>query len=159
GRSLTGEGSTMAVFGKAAVLDRPEGTFTVREYEVPDPEPGTFVLKTDFTGICATDAHMYLGQLSGVPYPLVLGHEITGKLFRLGPGITEDTLGNPVREGDQVVLVPGVGCGFCYFCAIQKTPTRCENSHAYGFNNDDELPLAGGYSQYIYARFPHTKFL
>ena len=149
----------MADYGRAAVLDKPNGTFSVHEYQVPDPAPGTFVLRTDLTGICATDAHMYLGQFPGMKYPIVLGHEISGTLHSLGSGVTEDTLGQPVKAGDNVVLVPGVPCRRCYYCTIAATANRCENVKAYGFANDDDVPLSGGYSQYIYAQFPGTSFM
>ena len=54
----------MAKMAKAAVLDKPNGTFTIQEYQVPEPAPGTFVLKTELAGVCATDAHMYHGGSS-----------------------------------------------------------------------------------------------
>ena len=38
--------------GKAAVLDRPLGTFTVEEFSVPDPAPGTVLLRMELAGCC-----------------------------------------------------------------------------------------------------------
>jgi D-arabinose 1-dehydrogenase-like Zn-dependent alcohol dehydrogenase len=48
--------------GRAAVLDRPMGTFRVEEFPVPEPAPGTVLLRQELAGCCATDAHAYLGQ-------------------------------------------------------------------------------------------------
>lgn len=150
----------MAKIAKASVLDQIEGTFEVREYEVPEPAPGAFVLRTELAGVCATDAHMYYGHLAGTPYPIILGHEFCGTIEKLGAGVTADVLGKPAREGDRVIVVPGVACGHCYFCAIAKTPTRCANIQAYGFMPDDpDHTLAGGYGQYVYVQVPHTAFL
>jgi len=144
---------------KAAVLDKPKGTITIQEFEVPKPAPGTFILRTALAGVCGTDAHMTTGSLGGISYPIILGHEFCGYIDQLGQGITEDTLGNPVKEGDLVVIAPGVTCGHCYFCAIAKTPTRCSNTLAYGFAGVDSYTLTGGWAQYVYVQFPNTKFL
>jgi L-iditol 2-dehydrogenase len=158
--AITARRFSVVKTGKAAVLDKPNGTFTVQEYQVPDPKPGTFILKTELAGVCATDAHMYHGGLGGTAYPIILGHEICGIIDKLGEGVTEDTRGLPVKEGDRVIVIPGVGCGTCYFCAIAKTPTVCSNIKAYGFMPDDQPNiLSGGYSQYIYVQYPNTAFL
>lgn len=150
----------MATMAKAAVLDKPNGTFTIREYRVPEPRPGTFILRTELAGICATDAHMYKGGLAGTPYPIILGHEFCGIIEKMGEGVGVDVRGLPVKEGDRVIVVPGVSCGHCYFCAIAHTPTVCSEIKAYGFMADDEPNiLSGGYSQYVYVQYAHTPFL
>ena len=63
--------------GKAAVLDQPMGTFRVEEFQVPDPEPGTVLLRQELAGCCATDAHTYLGQWQA-EFPVIMGHENVG---------------------------------------------------------------------------------
>jgi threonine dehydrogenase-like Zn-dependent dehydrogenase len=103
---------------------------------------------------------MYYGHLAGIAYPIIIGHEFCGTIEKLGAGVTEDSRGNPVKEGDRVIVIPGVSCGYCYYCAIAKTPTRCSNIVAYGFMpDDDKNVLAGGYAQYVYVQYPHTPFL
>jgi L-iditol 2-dehydrogenase len=150
----------METTAKAAVLDKPNGTFTIREYQVPEPVAGTFVLKVELAGVCATDAHMYKGGLGGTQYPIILGHEFCGIIEKMGEGVTVDARGLPVKEGDRVIVIPGVGCGHCYFCAIAHTPTVCANIKAYGFMPDDAPNiLSGGYSQYVYVQYANTAFL
>ncbi len=150
----------MARTAKAAVLDKPNGTFTIQEYQVPDPRPGTFILKNELAGVCATDAHMYKGGLAGTAYPIILGHEFCGTIDKVGKDVLADARGLPVEEGDRVIVIPGVSCGHCYFCAIAHTPTVCANIKAYGFMPDDEPNvLSGGYSQYVYVQYEHTPFL
>jgi len=157
---LSKEGYVVTKMAKAAVLNRVEGEFQIKEYEVPEPAPGTFILRTELAGICATDAHVYYGHLEGVPFPVILGHEFCGIIEKLGPGVTEDARGAPVKEGDRVIMVPGAPCGQCYYCRVAKTPSRCVNSNVYGFSPDDaEHVLAGGYAQYVYAQFPNTAFI
>ncbi len=149
----------MALISKAAVLDRVEGKFNIEEYEVPDPKEGEFILRTEYAGVCGTDVHMYYGHLNTTEYPIILGHEFCGRIEKLGRGITHDSNGRPVKEGDRVVIVPGVSCGECYYCKIVKTPTRCTNLQAYGFMpNKEPHFLSGGFSQYVHIKYPQTSF-
>ena len=71
--------------GKAAVLDRPMGTFHIEEFRVPDPAPGTVLLRQELAGCCATDAHTYLGQWPA-DFPVILGHENVGIIEAIGAG-------------------------------------------------------------------------
>ena len=70
--------------GKAAVLDRPMGTFHLEEFRVPDTAPGTVLLRQELAGCCATDAHTYLGQWPA-DFPVILGHENVGIVEAIGP--------------------------------------------------------------------------
>ena len=101
----------MAKIAKAAVLDRPNGTFTIREYKVPNPAPGTFVLRTELCGVCATDAHMYAGGLGGTAYPIILGHEFCGVIDGLGAGVTEDVRGCRSRKATASSSSPAWAAG------------------------------------------------
>jgi threonine dehydrogenase-like Zn-dependent dehydrogenase len=69
-------------------------------------------------------------------------------------------VGQPLAEGDRVVVVPGIACGRCYNCTIAGTPNLCETGLAYGFQEatGDGL-FSGGMAQYIYVRHPQTTFL
>jgi L-iditol 2-dehydrogenase len=149
----------MPLMSKAAVLDGVEGKFHIHEYEVPEPKDGEFILRTEYAGVCGTDVHIYYGHLNTVEYPTILGHEFCGIIEKLGKGVTVDSNGRQVKEGDRVVVVPGVPCGDCYYCKIVKTPTRCANVKAYGFmpNKEPHL-LSGGFSQYVHIRYPNTSF-
>jgi len=142
-----------------SVLDKPDGKFELKEYPVPDPAPGTILVRQELTGICGTDIHMYHGRLPGVTYPICLGHELEGKIAALGQGVTTDYLGKPVKEGDRVIVAPGVDCGECYWCRVAKTPNCCAEGFGYGFFSDkDEYHFAGGYAEYIYCHHLKTAF-
>ncbi len=116
--------------------------FAIREYEVPDPAPGTVLLRQELAGICGTDLHNWQ---NGIPKPTILGHENVGIIEALGAGVTTDYVGNPVREGDRVILQPGTAGG----------------QGAYGFQtNPDEAPhFYGGFADYIYLGLPGTVFI
>lgn len=149
----------MSLVSKAAVLDGIEGQFHIQEYEVPEPKQGEFILRTEYAGVCGTDVHMYYGHLNTVEYPIVMGHEFCGKIEKLGSADIVDSNGQQVKEGDRVVIVPGVSCGECYYCKIAKTPTRCSHVQAYGFlpNREPHL-LSGGFSQYVHIKYENTSF-
>lgn len=144
---------------RAAVLDRPHGSFDVRAFRVPDPGPGEFLLRTELCGTCATDTHIYLGEVPGIPYPVVMGHEFVGTIERLGAGVDRDTVGNPVKPGDRVVPMPATPCGRCYECVIHPGPVvNCEAYDVIGFTSNDRRTLAGGWSEVIHHQHPRTRF-
>jgi threonine dehydrogenase-like Zn-dependent dehydrogenase len=145
--------------GKAAVLDKPLGTFTIQEFEVPRPEPGTVLMRMELAGCCATDAHTYLGQWTQVEFPTIMGHENVGVVEALGPEGKQDFLGRELRVGDRVFARTG-WCGACYECRTLRLPRRCRNKQvAYGYNSIHKAVLAGGYGQFLYLSSPATTFL
>ena len=107
-------------------------TFTVGEYPVPDPEPGTVLLRQELAGICGTDLHYWQ---QGIEPAKLLGHENVGIIEALGQGVTTDDLGTPIREGDRVVFHPR------------------NSGVANGFRGPDE-PFSGGFADYIYLTDP-----
>lgn len=110
--------------------------FAVQEFEVPDPEPGTVLLKQEMAGICGTDLHYWQ---HGFDREVVLGHENVGIVAALGQGVTHDSLGRPVKEGDRVVVQPGIPRGF-----------------GYGFQSPPHFH--GGFADYLYLNLPGTEW-
>lgn len=150
---------TASLLSRAAVLDRPGGDFTVADYPVPTIDAHEFLLRTELAGTCATDTHIYLGHVPGIPYPIVLGHEYVGTIEALGGAITEDTEGKPVESGDRVVPMPATPCGVCYECVVQPAPIpACPNYDVIGFSNNDVVQLAGGFSEIVHHQNPRTRF-
>ena len=145
--------------GRVAVFNTPKGEVIIKEYSLPDPAPGTLLIKIEMCGVCGTDAHTYNGHMPDAPFPIVLGHEIVGKIFALGKGVKADYLGKPIKVGDRITLVPAIHCKRCYFCTIAKTPSKCVNMVSYGFFLDpDEHYFTGGYADYLYLFHPDTDF-
>ena len=144
--------------GKAAVLDRPMGTFTVEEFEVPEPAPGTVLLRMELAGCCATDAHAYFGWWE-TPFPVILGHENVGVVEAIGAGGRQDYLGRDLNVGDRVIARTG-SCGHCYECRALRLPRRCRNrSVIHGYNRLDAAPFSGGYGEYLYLSAPESTFM
>jgi threonine dehydrogenase-like Zn-dependent dehydrogenase len=151
----------MARIGHAAILDKEKGRFIVGEAPVPDPGPGEVLVRQAMCGVCGTDVHIYHGHFPRTRFPLVLGHEIVGHIERLGQGVTADAMGETVREGDLIGIIPGVQCGVCYFCAVIREPGLCTNGRAYGFrpHGDQHPHFQGGFSEYILMNVPRSQFL
>ena len=145
--------------GKAAVLDRPMGSFTVEEFDVPELAPDTVLLRMELAGCCATDAHAYLGQWKAVEFPVIMGHENVGIVEAIAPGGKQDFLGRDLSVGDRV-FARGGWCGQCYECRTLRLVRRCRNRRtAYGYNRVDKAAFSGGYGQYHYLSSPETTFL
>jgi D-arabinose 1-dehydrogenase-like Zn-dependent alcohol dehydrogenase len=90
----------------------------INEYEVGEPEAGAIVVKMSVANVCGSDLHQWRGEFDvqkfGRPYPQILGHEMTGTVYRLGEGVTRDTAGLTLREGDRVVWRYFYPCGSCW---------------------------------------------
>ena len=90
--------------------------------EVPDllPGPGEILLDVERVGICGTDVELFTGEMayfrSGrTTFPVQLGHEWTGTVTSVGPGVTSEWVGKRIT-GDTML-----GCGLCARCASGKT--------------------------------------
>ena len=93
--------------------------FVIDEYDVPDPEPGAVVLRMTQAGICGSDLHTWRGDHVNVPLPptgQAMGHEGTGVVHALGAGVSTDTLGKPIEEGDRIVYAAVFPCYYCHMC-------------------------------------------
>lgn len=98
------------------------------------------LLRVETTGVCGTDHHVFAGRIV-VPTPCLLGHEVIGRLERLGDGHGL-VLDGDVAEGDRVLIAPGVPCGECEGCAADD---RCHDRPVYGMTMTGE-GLTGGFA-------------
>ncbi|TDE33837.1 NAD(P)-dependent alcohol dehydrogenase [Actinomadura sp. 6K520] len=92
----------------AAVLRAADGPYTIESLDLADPGPGEVLVRVAGAGMCHTDL---LGRVPGdlVAKPVVLGHEGSGVVEAVGPGVTGLT------EGDHVVMSFD-SCGACGNC-------------------------------------------
>jgi threonine dehydrogenase-like Zn-dependent dehydrogenase len=145
----------------AATLVEP-GKYELRQYPLPQPEPGCVLVKMELSGICGTDKHTYQGyttQYAGngsgkqVRFPIIQGHENVGTIAAIGGnGEYSDFEGIPLNVGDRVVVGANVSCGQCYYCRHDFPYYFCQNMTDYGNNLSAADPphLFGGWSQYMY---------
>jgi D-arabinose 1-dehydrogenase-like Zn-dependent alcohol dehydrogenase len=152
----------MAGTGKMAVYQGTGKPFEIREYPVPDPEPGAALIKIRLANVCGSDMHYWRGELDyakmGRPLPLNTGHEHMGTVHKLGPGVTTDSTGAPLREGDRVVYRYFNPCGRCRAC-LQRNYKSCPTRQANFLVSCEQWPhFQGGFGQYFYLRPNHAIF-
>jgi S-(hydroxymethyl)glutathione dehydrogenase / alcohol dehydrogenase len=94
---------------KAAVLEEFGEPLVIRELSIAAPGPNEVLLKTAAVGLCHSDLHFIQGMYK-IPLPGVLGHEVSGVVEAVGPGVKD------LQPGDHVVGALAVFCGTCKQC-------------------------------------------
>jgi uncharacterized zinc-type alcohol dehydrogenase-like protein len=132
---------TSTVRGYAA--HTPDTPLTPFSFDRRDPRRDDVVIEILYCGVCHSDIHNTRNDWGGAKYPMVPGHEIIGRVTRVGSNVTR------FQAGDQV----GVGCmvdscQHCKACAADLEQ-YCENGATYTYNavdRQDGAPTFGGYS-------------
>ncbi len=150
---------TLPKTSRAAVVAVYGEPIQIRELPVPredELEPGALLVRVDVASICGSDVHQWDGMtqaLAPASLPIILGHEMMGTVVAFGPGPREDSIGQPLAEGDRV-LWTHVYCGQCHECRVLNMPTMCRRKKQYMRTNCERFPfLVGGFAQYCYV-FP-----
>ncbi|MBW2046925.1 MAG: alcohol dehydrogenase catalytic domain-containing protein [Deltaproteobacteria bacterium] len=134
---------------RAMVLTGP-GKLELQEFILPETGDEDGILKLELIGVCGSDPGIYNGKTRGAPrpYPIILGHEIVGRVERMGPGARKR---HGVKEGDRVIVEYAFGCGTCRPCILGRY-TLCENFYTYGSMISCKEPphLFGAYADYLY---------
>lgn len=129
----------------------------VKEFEIPEIKDDEMLIKVEGCGICGTDAHEYKGDPFGL-IPVVLGHEGTGQIVKIGKNIKKDTTGKELKLGDKIVTCT-IPCGTCNNCLnMPEKDNLCENSGIYGLMPDDDYHFNGWFSEYLIIRKGSTYF-
>jgi glutathione-independent formaldehyde dehydrogenase len=123
--------------GKVEVIDIDYPTFELKDGPGVNPAnvgrqvPHGAIIKTVATNICGSDQHMVRGRTTAPP-DLVLGHEITGEVVEVGPGVEF------IKVGDICSVPFNIACGRCKNCKEGKTgiclnvnPDRPGSAYAY----------------------------
>jgi D-arabinose 1-dehydrogenase-like Zn-dependent alcohol dehydrogenase len=151
----------MAAKGRAAVYKATGQPMEIKEYPVPDPEPGAIVVKISVANICGSDMHMWRGDVNltmlGAPLPTILGHEGMGRVAKLGAGISTDSAGQPLKEGDRVTWMYFYPCGRCPAC-LKGRHAECPMNAFFMGLCDPPPHFTGTYADYYYVKPNHTIF-
>ena len=118
----------------AALLTSPR-TFEVKDIDVPAVEPGGVLVQVRQCGVCGSDLHFYRGDLP-LPPGTCMGHEISGEVAAVGPGVQD------FRPGDRVCVEPLLVCGTCEYCRSGQYQL-CRQRQLLG------TPLPGGFARYV----------
>jgi S-(hydroxymethyl)glutathione dehydrogenase/alcohol dehydrogenase len=103
---------------KAAVLRAPGASVEITEVPLEAPRAGEVEVEIAAAGVCHSDLHVVRGEWD-VPTPVVLGHEGSGVVARVGAGVTD------LEVGDHVILSWVPQCGTCRYCTSGR-PWQCE---------------------------------
>ena len=97
---------------KTCVLYGPKD-LRIEERPVSEPQPGFVRLRMGGVGICGSDLHYYhIGRVGNavVREPMILGHELSGVVDAIGPGLSG------LVPGQKVIINPTDECGTCGYC-------------------------------------------
>jgi S-(hydroxymethyl)glutathione dehydrogenase/alcohol dehydrogenase len=97
----------------AAVLDAAPGGLRIESIPIPTPAAGEILVRVRACGVCHTDLHVMKAEVA-FPTPAVLGHEISGTVETLGPGVAGPPPGTRVASA---FIMP---CGTCRFCGTGR---------------------------------------
>jgi len=124
--------------GKRAMPDLPLKKAPLEPADMPVPTPGKnqILVRVDRCGICHTELDEIEGRLVPPKFPVVLGHEIIGRVESLGPGADKYEIGDRVG-----IAWINSSCGRCEFCG-KGDENLCDQFRATG------LDAPGGYAQY-----------
>ncbi len=110
--------------GIVAAMCGPED-LRLKEFEVPEPGPGSVLLKIRRANVCGSDLHIFHYE-SPALRRAVLGHEFVAEVLALGEGVETDFAGQPVSVGDRVVPVYYLTCRRCPSC-LRGEFSLCQN--------------------------------
>lgn len=130
---------------KAAVCKDLE-TIVIEHVPVPQPGPGEVLVAVKATGLCGSDVDGYTGHHPMIKWPIILGHECSGLIAKLGPGV------EGWKEGDAVSVEPFFTCKKCPACLKGKY-NLCRNLIITGHQ------VNGSLAEYVIAEsgFIHRK--
>ena len=124
--------------------------YDIKEYPIPELGDGDILVKVEGCGVCGTDAHEFKRDPFGL-IPVVLGHEGTGEIVKMGKNVKRDSAGKELKVGDKVVT-----------CMIFKddpditmydlNKQNVGGADVYGLLPDDDIHLNGWFSDYILIR-------
>ena len=123
----------------AMVLPAPGMALQLHERADPIPGDGEIRITVSACGVCRTDLHLVDGELPGIKYPIIPGHEIVGRVDLVGRNVGTH------RVGDRVGI-PWLGytCGVCRFCR-EGMENLCDNPLFTGYTRD------GGFATHTIA--------
>lgn len=139
--------------GKVAVFHGPGKPFELRELTIPEVEPDAVLIRVSLANVCGSDLHFWRGD---APLKLpadgwIFGHEMTGRVAKLGARVKTDSLGRPLSEGDRVAYAYFYPCGRCPAC-LAKEPAACLMKVGRPAGPSEFPHFHGAFAEYYYLR-------
>ncbi len=124
---------------RAMVLEKIDSPLEMRDLPTPEPKKGEVLLEISTCAVCRTDLHIRDGELPQLSLPRILGHQVVGKIVKLGSGVKERKLNERVG-----VAWLGTTCGACDFC-LKDQENLCDKAVYTGYGRD------GGFAEFCVA--------
>src|ERR1043166_7603222 len=131
---------------RAMVLDKPKQPLRLRDVRKPKPGRGQLLVRVSTCAVCRTDLHVVDGELLDPKLPLILGHQIVGRIEEIGEQNSKfEILNSKFQIGDRVGI-PWLGWtdGDCAYCRSSRE-NLCDNARFTGYMID------GGYAEFTVA--------
>ncbi len=125
---------------RAAVFEPGEGLL-LRELSRPELNDGEILIEVLGCTICGSDLHTIDGRRDAGG-PMILGHEIVGRIVELAGQARCDNTGSLLSIGDRITWAVVASCGDCFYC-LRDLPQKCVRSVKYG-----HTPLKSGRELY-----------
>lgn len=121
------------------VLHRQHEPLQLEQVEEPRPTPHQVVIEVSVCGLCRTDLHVVDGELRDPKLPLIVGHQVVGRIVQVGSAV------ETVKAGTRVG-VPWLGWtdGTCLYCR-EGRENLCDHALFTGYTLD------GGFATYMAA--------
>lgn len=110
---------------KALVLEDYKKFTLVNDYAEPAIAPNEILVHVRSCGICGSDVHGYDGSSGRRIPPVIMGHEASGVVAKVGSAVTR------FQDGDRVTFDSMISCGACYFCRHGR-PNLCDDRRVLG---------------------------
>ena len=93
---------------RAMVLNEPKGPLELRDVPKPKPGTGQLLVRVNTCAVCRTDLHVVDGELPNPKLPLILGHQIVGRVEEIGGEMWEGPE-RPDSRGTEAAPTFGIG--------------------------------------------------
>lgn len=123
----------------AMQLNAPNQKLNLVRLPIPKPYDNEILIKVEACAVCRTDLHIIDGEIKNVSFPIILGHQVIGRVTKIGRGVKYITL-------NQRIGVPWLGnsCGKCKYCLLGQE-NLCDLAKYTG------CTIQGGLAEYCVA--------
>src|SRR5438093_9457677 len=130
---------------RAMVLEKVGTLLALRDFPKPKLGRGQLLVRVNVCAVCRTDLHIVDGELPDPKLPLILGHQIVGRVEEIGPLSSFDIRHSSFAIGDRIGI-PWLGWtdGDCAYCRSNRE-NLCDNAKFTGYTID------GGYAELTVA--------
>ncbi len=130
--------------------------YDIKEFPIPELGDDDILVKVEGCGICGTDAHEFKRDPFGL-IPVVLGHEGTGEIVKMGKNVQKDSAGKTVKVGDKIVTST-IFSDNPDITMFDLNKQNVGSADIYGLLPDDDIHLNGWFADYLVVRGGSTFF-